>query len=327
MSDSLQITGVTLIGRKDGVLSLSDDGLSWKSSKSSHSVTLSPKDLEAISWYPHKRGCHMIAHAKSKPSLHFKGISEKDIRRITHLAETAYSSHNVQVFEEKFNTKGWNWGKVQLRGSSMMFKIADQFAFNLQLRDVSSSKVEGRDISISMHGDESSLSGNQTVLDFIRLHVPISYNDGQFKGETAIEELNREIDARAESGGQSGKAIAKFPPLAFVTPRARYAVELCETYFRLIGPSFKFTIPYNSITRMYHLPKPDQRSYYFVISLNPPLHQGQTAYEHIVMSLDAGADDEDESSDSGSGEQDADKSDAKKKKKQCPRDRHDSGRD
>jgi hypothetical protein len=49
------------------------------------------------------------------------------------------------------------------------------------------------------------------------------------------------------------------------------------------GKTFDYKILYTNISRLFLLPKPDQRHYFFVISLDSPIKQGQTRYPHLVM--------------------------------------------
>jgi structure-specific recognition protein 1 len=40
---------------------------------------------------------------------------------------------------------------------------------------------------------------------------------------------------------------------------------------------------YGNISRLFQLPRPDQRHVFFVVSLDPPIKQGQTRYSHLVL--------------------------------------------
>ena len=55
------------------------------------------------------------------------------------------------------------------------------------------------------------------------------------------------------------------------------------TFMKLHGQTYDYKILYTHITRLFQLPKPDGRHVYFVVSLDPPIKQGQTRYPHLVM--------------------------------------------
>ena len=55
------------------------------------------------------------------------------------------------------------------------------------------------------------------------------------------------------------------------------------TFMKLHGRTYDYKISYSSISRLFQLPKPDQRHIFFVVSIDPPVKQGQTRYPHLVM--------------------------------------------
>ncbi len=101
--------------------------------------------------------------------------------------------------------------------------------------------------------------------------------------------------------------------------RGRYDIEMFASFMKLHGKTFDYKIEYNTISRLFQLPKPDQRHVFFIVSiriistlyftlsiiyrtpvlillqfhfsiiwnhqvsLDPPIKQGQTRYPHLVF--------------------------------------------
>jgi len=114
----------------------------------------------------------------------------------------------------------------------------------------------------------------------------------------ASDRLRAEIISAAGIHGSMGEAAAEFPDRvgAFLAPRGRYAVEVYPSFLRLVGKSNEFKIAHAKISRMFYLPRPGNLKdddgqpvpdhYYFVISLQDPIRQGQQRYPHLVMNLE-----------------------------------------
>lgn len=114
---------------------------------------------------------------------------------------------------------------------------------------------------------------------------------------TPAERVRARLISAAGIHGAVGEAAAEFPERvgAFLAPRGRYAVEVYPTFLRLVGKSNEFKVTHAKISRMFYLPRPGAAKdedgnplpdrFYFVISLQDPLRQGQQRYPHLVMNL------------------------------------------
>ena len=115
-------------------------------------------------------------------------------------------------------------------------------------------------------------------------------------GQKAPDMQTRILAQAADMGTSSGG-----PPLVefdrdqgtFVLPKNRYAVEMYEAYFRMIGTSQEFKVKYSDVSRYYMLEKPtghtsrsepdsDVHFFYFVICLERPVRLGQQSYAYLV---------------------------------------------
>uniref|UniRef100_A0A8C1GM75 FACT complex subunit SSRP1 n=1 Tax=Cyprinus carpio TaxID=7962 RepID=A0A8C1GM75_CYPCA len=81
----------------------------------------------------------------------------------------------------------------------------------------------------------------------------------------------------------TGDAVCIFKELQCLTPRGRYDIRIYPTFLHLHGKTFDYKIPYTTVLRLFLLPHKDQRQMFFVISLDPPIKQGQTRYHFLIL--------------------------------------------
>lgn len=98
-------------------------------------------------------------------------------------------------------------------------------------------------------------------------------------------ELNQAIIKHADIGVQSNKAIAEFDKMTFQVPRGKYEVQFYEEFFRIMGATYKYKVPYSSVTRMFWFEEPDEVHEVFIIELHPPIRAGQKSYQHLVVQV------------------------------------------
>ncbi|MBP0485231.1 hypothetical protein, partial [Sagittula salina] len=70
--------------------------------------------------------------------------------------------------------------------------------------------------------------------------------------------------------------MATFTELQCLTPRGRYDIKLFPSFIQLHGKTFDYKIPVKTVLRLFQLPHKDGRQAYFILSLDPPIVQGQT---------------------------------------------------
>lgn len=63
----------------------------------------------------------------------------------------------------------------------------------------------------------------------------------------------------------------------------RYDIKVFQTFFQLHGKTFDYKIPMSTVLRLFLLPHKDMRQMFFVVSLDPPIKQGQTRYHYLVL--------------------------------------------
>ncbi|ADM11860.1 nucleosome-binding factor SPN subunit POB3 [Encephalitozoon intestinalis ATCC 50506] len=82
--------------------------------------------------------------------------------------------------------------------------------------------------------------------------------------------------------------IFKMEGLSFAYPRGKFNLIFFRDYLRLVGSSYDHKIYYKSIKQLYVLEKGYIRDEdkYAVVCVDPPIRQGQTKYDCIVVSFD-----------------------------------------
>lgn len=205
------------------------------------------------------------------------------------------------------STRGWNWGKASIEDADVRFYIKDKLAFEMPVSHIANSNIAGKtEVSMefvhpegqqpdtntgAVNGGGSSSKARKARGDQLvemRLHVPgvidregASGDEGEEK--TAANAFHEAIKRKADIGQVAGDGIVVFKEVLVLTPRGRYDIDMFPTFLRLRGKTYDYKILYQSINRLFLLPKPDEVHVQFVVGLDPPIRQGQTRYPYLVL--------------------------------------------
>ncbi|RXG54821.1 FACT complex subunit Ssrp1 [Armadillidium vulgare] len=146
--------------------------------------------------------------------------------------------------EKEFSVKGWNYGNAKFEGGVLSFEVSHAPAFEIPINNVSSC-VTGK---------------NEVTLEF-----------------------HQRVMGRASIITATGDALAIFRQVQCLTPRGRYDMKMYPSFIQLHGKTFDFKIPTNTVLRLFLLPHLDGRQHFFVVSLDPPIKQGQTRYPYLIL--------------------------------------------
>lgn len=196
---------------------------------------------------------------------------------------------------------------------------------SLDLAEVSQCVLPGNNRNeIELQFPESdAVEANNDQLVSIRFYIPPDPegdpSDRTIKSNAEL--LQQRIMSTASIRKTTGDVIVEFEHEkgSFLTPRGRYAIELCtlwccpsesaitnflkthstshylsfcftffsicsdEHFFRMRGQKYDYKIKYDDISRLFLLPKPDEVHMAFVIALDKPIRQGQQRYQHLVL--------------------------------------------
>lgn len=256
-----------------GKLKLRSDGMVFKSSKNSDAVMIPDHDIEALQWLHAARGYELkVVHHKGSITK-FDGFKESDYAE---LKEVVSSSYHKELPEVELCVKGWNWGEANVQGALLSFLVDSKPAFEIPLKEVSQVTSGKNELTLGFHQSEEA----PVSLVEMRFHIP------NVEGETdPVQDLHDKCLARADVIQATGDAIVIFPEIQTLTPRGRYSVKQYPTFLQLHGKTFDYKIPYGTISRLFLLPHNDQRQVFFVLSLDPPIRQGQTRYYFVIFLL------------------------------------------
>ncbi|KYM97886.1 FACT complex subunit Ssrp1 [Cyphomyrmex costatus] len=206
-------------------------------------------------------------------ALHrFKGFKESEQEKIAKFFGTNYKK---DMLEKELSLKGWNWGTAKFRGSVLSFDVGHHTAFEIPLHDVSQCNTGKNEVTLELHqNDDAPVS-----LMEMRFHIPVSDSADQ----DPVEAFHQQVMDKASVISVSGDAIAIFREIHCLTPRGRYDIKIFQTFFQLHGKTFDYKIPMSTVLRLFLLPHKDNRQMFFVVSLDPPIKQGQTRYHYLVL--------------------------------------------
>ncbi|KAF8891950.1 hypothetical protein CPB84DRAFT_1783902, partial [Gymnopilus junonius] len=105
--------------------------------------------------------------------------------------------------------------------------------------------------------------------------------DGQ-EEISAAQVFHDTIKEKADIGAGIGDLILSFDEVLVLTPRGRYDMDMFPDFLRLRGKTYDYKVLYQSIARLFLLPKDDQQVL-FILGLSTPIRQGQTLYQYLVM--------------------------------------------
>lgn len=133
--------------------------------------------------------------------------------------------------------------------------------------------------------DDDTAEPEDEMIVGIRFHVPDV--DGEEDNEEEMTPAEQLIAQIKESGDleTSGTAIAGFEDVGITVPRGRYDLEFFDKHFKMHGKTYDYKVLYSNVSSVYVLPKQDNYTVAFAISLEHPLRQGATMYPHIIMQL------------------------------------------
>jgi structure-specific recognition protein 1 len=161
--------------------------------------------------------------------------------------------------------------------------VSDKTALELSLADVANSNIAGK-TEVSLEFTPSSSTKSKIMgdeLTEIRFYVPGTINklkgtgsdagsqksDNEDEDEiSAAQVFHDTVKDRAKIGQVHGDLILSFEEVLVLTPRGRYDMDMFPTFLRLRGKTYDYKIVYQSISRLFLLPKDDQQVL-FIVSL------------------------------------------------------------
>uniref|UniRef100_T1GQA6 FACT complex subunit SSRP1 n=1 Tax=Megaselia scalaris TaxID=36166 RepID=T1GQA6_MEGSC len=176
----------------------------------------------------------------------------------------------------KLCLKGWNWGTAKFNGSVLSLDVDSKTTFEIPLNNVSQCNTGKNEVTLEFHHNDDAAVN----LMEMRFHIPIT----ETTEDDPVESFYNNVIDKASVLSASGEEIAIFKEVYCLTPRGRYDIKIFQTFFQLHGKTFDYKIPMSTVLRLFLLPHKDGRQMFFVLSLDPPIKQGQTRYHFLELS-------------------------------------------
>lgn len=151
-------------------------------------------------------------------------------------------------------------------------------AFEIPLGKVANVQLpgNGKELALDFHVDDTAGKMDEELVE-MRFYIP---------DEGEAQDIYQRVKDLADTSAFAGESLCSFSQMGVTVPRGRYDVDMYANYIKLRGKAVDFKILYTSITRLFLLPKPDNVIVSFVMSLDPPIRQGNTMYPHLVFQFD-----------------------------------------
>ncbi|KAI4461805.1 fact complex subunit ssrp1 [Holotrichia oblita] len=263
-----------------GKLKMTDQNIVFKNSKTGKVEQIQAGDMDLVNFQNFVGSWGLRIFLKSGTLHRFAGFKDADKEKI---AKYFSNTYKIDMLEKELSLKGWNWGTAKFYGSVLGFDIDTKTSFEIPLNHVSQCITGKNEITMEFHqNDDAPVS-----LMEMRFFIPSNELAGDLD---PVEAFQKQVMNKASVISVSGDAIAIFREIQCLTPRGRYDIKIFQTFFQLHGKTFDYKIPMSTVLRLFLLPHKDNRQMFFVISLDPPIKQGQTRYHFLVLLF--GQDDE-----------------------------------
>ncbi|XP_065186595.1 FACT complex subunit SSRP1-like [Sycon ciliatum] len=256
--------------------------ITFKASRSGKIEQFSPDGLESVNWTRAPKGWELSLVAKSGSCTRLQGFKETESQRLQGKISKWYK---LPWSEVERSVRGLSYGKTDFCGSSLKFVIDDKPSFELPLESVCQTSITKNEVHLEFHPNDEA----DVQLSEMRFYVPPSLTsavgDGIADDKDAAKEFHTKITSHADILRVSGDALITFDEMSCLVPRGRYTVKVYPGFLFLHGKSYDFTVPFQSIVRLFLLPHNDMRQMYFVVAMDPPMRQGQTRYPFLILIL------------------------------------------
>ncbi|XP_026738937.1 FACT complex subunit Ssrp1 [Trichoplusia ni] len=264
-----EIKGAMVPGR----LKMTDQNIVFKNSKTGKVEQIPANEIELVNFQKFIGSWGLRVFLKNGTLHRYGGFKDGEQEKVAKFFKTNY---HKDMLEKELSLKGWNWGTAKFNGAVLSFNVGSNTAFEIPLHYVSQCNTGKNEVTLEFHqNDDTPVS-----LMEMRFHIPTSEVGGDMD---AVEAFHQQVMNKASVISVSGDAIAIFRELQCLTPRGRYDIKVFQTFFQLHGKTFDYKIPMSTVLRLFLLPHKDTRQMFFVVSLDPPIKQGQTRYHYLVL--------------------------------------------
>lgn len=182
-----------------------------------------------------------------------------------------------------------------ITGQDLAMEVSNRTAFEIPLATVANSNIAGKtEVSLEFFLPDSEKKDKRRAPDELvemRFYIPGAHVKGDEDGangdstvinadeeQSAAQVFHDTIKEKADIGQVTGEGIIVFNEVLVTTPRGRYDIDMFPNFLRLHGKTYDYKVPYNTISRLFLLPKPDDQYVSFVVSI--PFGKSIEAFSH-----------------------------------------------
>ena len=171
--------------------------------------------------------------------------------------------------------KGWTWGAADLSDALTITDNEGKVLVSIAPGDVSQATIQGRS-DLALEFIPEAVDKEDECLAEMRLFVP---------NDDLLQQLKEDISKRGSSA-VGGEKVVSLQDIPLVLPRGHFDLDFYISSIKLRGKSFDYAIKYSNINRAFVLMKPDGVHVAFVVGLDKPVRQGNTAYNFLCAQFD-----------------------------------------
>lgn len=269
-------------GLSIGSLKIQNSSLIWRRSGGGRTIEVPSADITGLQWMKVYKNCMLLVKRKSAPALSFIGFRDSDL-------ESVKSSGIGDIDQVTQSLQGRNWMKLAVDGPNLLVSdLENNPSFAIPLPDVAQVQQGKDEVLLQFPVDDVALGDREDALVEIAFHVPKDCTDfnelqeAQGSGVVASKAFFELASSYTDLGAATGEAIVTFDSVAVLVPRGRFDVEMFASSLKLVGQAQDFRVQYDSIMRIFVLPKVNAAQTLVAVCLDPPIRKGNTYYNTIL---------------------------------------------
>ncbi|PIO72510.1 structure-specific recognition protein [Teladorsagia circumcincta] len=262
-----------VIEKNPGRVKLGESMIQFKNEKTGKLSTINASELDGLNWQRLGNRPGLKMRCSDGKKIRVGGFKDSDLDKIRQFAQKNW---HKEVEHNDLVLKGWNYGNCQVDGQSVEFTLDNKPVFEVPLSNVANCVGNKSEATLEFHQNDDC----PTSLIEMRFHMPADVDDEE---SDPVEEFRKAVMAFAGIETETGQPVASLQQILCTTPRGRYDIKVFPNHLSLHGKTYDYKIPIKTIMRLFLVPHKDGRHVYFVISLNPPIRQGQTRYHYLVL--------------------------------------------